>query len=99
MNDPFMPLDQFLPLEGLLMGGRDQRQRIDGQIIHVTQLQLFRFEPEPPLFEVKHIAFMEISKGQTMMIGYSISLHDDLDDAHAEFTRVHENPPTDLSQI
>lgn len=79
--------------DGLFMGARDIATRVENGVIHVTRLQLFRFEPEPPLFEVHHVVLKEID-GRRIVIASSTTVHEDLMEAQSAFAQVHDNPPS-----
>lgn len=86
----------FQTAEALRMGARDQQQRVDGATIHVTQLDVGRFDPPPTLYRVKHVAWIEIN-GAALTTGRSTTLHENVHTARAEFRRVHQNPPTTVN--
>lgn len=82
--------------EALRMGSRDQRQRVDGSTIHITQLDVSRLDPST-LYRVTHRAYVEVEiEGnlERMLVAQSVSLHDNVHQARAEFDRVHQHPPT-----
>lgn len=86
------------------MGAEDVASRIENPtvnplIIHVTRLKLFRFEPQPPLFEVHHMVLEysnadSAAEGQKpVIIASSTTVHEDLMEAQSQFALVHDNPP------
>lgn len=79
--------------ESLRMGGRHTMMRVEGEIVHVTTIIVTDLDPEPPLFEVTHISFVEKVKGFRETLASWHETCPGLEAALLEMNFIHSHPP------
>jgi hypothetical protein len=87
------PDNGFTVEESLLMGGRKTIVRVDGATVHTTSVIVYQLEPEPPIYQVSHVSYIEPERGHRMIVGQSHTLHDSVDEAIVEAQRINNDPP------
>lgn len=88
--------DGFLSVVALKAGGIEQQSWTEGGITHYTELTLFREQPEPPLYRVKHTAFSTL-EGKKYVVASSNDLYDDVRRARNQFRKLRNTPPTTIT--
>lgn len=75
--------------ESLRMGGRHTMMREHDGITVVTSILIARLDPEPPIYQLAHVAFTEEVKGHRVYVNHNVATYDDLDVALADMLRIH----------
>lgn len=75
--------------ESLRMGGRHTMVRSNAGITYVTTIIITRLDPEPPIYQVTHVAFTEKIRGQRDYAHQRTEHLDDLDAALALMVQLH----------
>lgn len=75
--------------ESLRMGGRHTMVRSIAGVTSVTTILITRLDPEPPIYQVTHVAFTEERRGQRVFTNQSTEHFEDLDAALAYMVRAH----------